>query len=443
MLNTIPVEVDSRFEGERVRNSTAYVTLGGEKNNGVELIRVKSLNDLPERKVIVNGPDLPEMEEGGSYPYGVFIEVGGKKLEEDLEGVFERRIHDFSNYINGFMHLNSRNMIKARISKESVKAGLRLEHVGEALIDLFKTEWEAIEKIRITIYTDKEKVNQLLNKSEEIFSERDEKIRGLSDEDADTFYGCVMCQSFATKQMCAITPERTPGCGSISWLVAKAAIKVSPDTSIFEIPKGDLIDPLKGEYSGINEIRKEKSRGDIEKVYLYSIFNHPHSTGLLEAVIFYIPEMDGIGIVHKDFHGKNPLGVNFTTLSKQIAIGEPMDGFTGVSVEYLRSKKFLIADGGWNRVIWISKNLKENIQKNIPLDLTNKIATEDNAKDLDELKEYLIEVNHPIIDLSNSNKETPNQQLESKQSKRDLEDQKKIEVKLENSKISVGRIVFK
>jgi len=59
----------------------------------------------------VIGPDLKDLEPGGNYAYGIWIDVAGKEVEEELEGVIERRVHEFCNYIEGFMHLNQRMCI--------------------------------------------------------------------------------------------------------------------------------------------------------------------------------------------------------------------------------------------------------------------------------------------------------------------------------------------
>ena len=64
------------------------------------------------------------------------------------------------------------------------------------------------------------------------------------------------------------------------------------------IPKGELLDPVHGEYSGANEAVQKKSLGGVKQIYLHSMFGHPHtSCGCFESIAFYIPEVDGIGAV--------------------------------------------------------------------------------------------------------------------------------------------------
>ncbi|MDP6459606.1 MAG: CO dehydrogenase/CO-methylating acetyl-CoA synthase complex subunit beta, partial [Candidatus Hydrothermarchaeota archaeon] len=398
MDSNIPVDVGLVYEGERIRKGQMYVDLAGPKSYGAELVQVAPMKAVKDGGVILEGPDLKEMEEGKAYPFGIHIKVAGKKLEEDLEGVFERRVHEFSNFIQGYMHLNSRDIIWCRVSKEATKKGLSLKHVGTALIDLFKAQWPMIEKMQVKLYTDSKEVTSFIEEAKKVYEKRDSRLRGLKDDDVEVFYGCALCQSFAPQHLCTITPSRTSSCGSISWFEGRAAAKIDPKGPIFEIPKGELIDEVKGEYSGPNEATYDKSGGTVSNVYLHSIFDKPHtSCGCFEAIGFYIPEVDGIGVVHRDHRGTTPFGIPFSTMAGQAGGGVQSDGFVGMAIEYLRSPKMLQADGGWNRMVWLPKALKERIADAIPPEVNDKIATEEDATDLESLKEYLKKVEHPVV----------------------------------------------
>jgi acetyl-CoA decarbonylase/synthase complex subunit beta len=399
MIKDLPVDVGLIYEGERIRKGDMFAELGGPKTTGVELLRVAPLNKVKDGEVKVVGPDIGKMNEGEIHPFGISVEVAGKKLEEDLEGVFERRIHDFSNYVQGFMHLNSRDIIWCRVSKEAAKAGLTLKHVGQALIHLFKSEFEVIEKMQITYITDEKACLRFLDKARKIFNKRDERIRGLHEEDVDSFYSCVLCQSFAPEHVCIITPERTSLCGSITWFEGRAAVKVDPKGPIIKVEKGELLDDVNIEYSGVNAIAKERSNGVVERVYLHTMFGPTHtSCGCFEAIAFYIPEVDGFGIVHRDFKGVTPFGIPFSTMAGQTGGGQQVEGFIGIAIGYMRSPKFFQADGGWNRMVWLPKELKERIGDDIPKDIRDKIASEEDVTDLDSLKNFLKEKNHPVVE---------------------------------------------
>jgi len=77
--------------------------------------------------------------------------------------------------------------------------------------------------------------------------------------------------------------------------------------------------------------------------------------------------------------------------------GRQVDGFHGISIEYMRSPKFLVADGGWERVVWVPKAVYERVKDFIPEKVRDKIADE-NVKTIDELKEFLKSKGHPIVE---------------------------------------------
>lgn len=397
-MTAIPVDVGMIYEGERIRKKAMHTEFGGPKSFGAELFRIAGDDVVKDGQVTVNGPDIQELKEGSTVPYGVFIRAAGKKLEEDLEGVFERRMHYYFNYIQGFMHLNSRDTIWCRLNKDAVKAGLTFEHIGHAIIDLFKKEYGVIEKMDITFSTAEKSVKEFIEQANAVYEKRDARLRGMKDEDVDVFYGCVLCQSFAPEHMCTISPERISSCGSISWFDGRAAVKVDPKGDLIEIKKGEVIDAVKGEYSGVNEMTEKKSGGAVNKVYLHSIFEYPHtSCGCFEAMAFYIPEVDGIGVVHRNFKGTTPFGIPFSTMAGQTGGGQQLEGFAGIAIEYVRSPKFFIADGGHERLVWVPKDLKERFYDDLPEGVRDKIATEDDATDLDALKTHLKKVNHPVV----------------------------------------------
>jgi acetyl-CoA decarbonylase/synthase complex subunit beta len=357
------------------------------------------MDAIEDGKVIIIGPDIKDMKEGGVYPLGIFVEAAGSTLDQQLEGVIERRIHGYLNYIEGFMHLNQRYDIWMRLSKKSFQKGLNsFEYIGKVLYRLFKSELPIIEKVQITFITDPAKVQEMYPVALQDYEARDAKARGLKDEEVDKFYGCVLCQSFAPSHVCVITPQRYSNCGAISWFDGRASASIDPKGPVFAIERGELVNAEKGEFSGVNEAVKKRTLGEVNQVWLYTAFDHPHtSCGCFEAVAFYIPEVDGFGVVNRSFKDVTVNGLPFSTLADSTAGGRQIDGFHGMSIEYMRSKKFLAADGGWNRVVWLPKEVKERVKDFIPADVVDKIATEENAQNIDALKVFLKETNHPVV----------------------------------------------
>jgi acetyl-CoA decarbonylase/synthase complex subunit beta len=401
MFKDIPVEVGVIYEGERIRRKEMYIELGGpDVKEKFELARVKKPKEIEDGKVTIIGPDLKDMEPDKAYPFGILIEVSGPKLEPELEGVIERRIHAYSNYIEGFMHLNQRYDIWLRLSKKSFQKGLNsFEYVGKVLHRLFKSELPIIEKMQVTFISDPKKVKELYAEALQIYEARDARARGLKDEEVDKFYGCVLCQSFAPSHVCVITPQRYSNCGAISWFDGRAAASVDPKGPIFTIERGELLDPVGGEFSGVNDAVKKKSLGEVSRVCLYTAFKYPHtSCGCFEAVAFYIPEVDGFGIVHRSYKDLAVNGLAFSTLADSTAGGRQIEGFHGLSIEYMRSQKLLQADGGWKRIVWMPKEIKERVKDFVPTELVDKIATEEDSRTVDELKAFLKDHKHPIVE---------------------------------------------
>ncbi|MHA1262743.1 MAG: CO dehydrogenase/CO-methylating acetyl-CoA synthase complex subunit beta, partial [Candidatus Freyarchaeota archaeon] len=381
MFEDIPVDVGVVYEGERIRGKEMQFEFGGPKvDEKFELVLAREMDEIEDEKVTIEGPDLNDLEEGKSYPFGILVEVAGEQVERDLEAVLERRVHEFINYVEGFMHLNQRYDIWLRLSKGSYKKGFNtLEILGRVLVRLYKSEFPIIEKIQITFFTDPAKVSEWYKKALEIYEARDARARGLRDEDVEEFYGCVLCQSFAPSHVCIITPERISLCGAINWFDARAAARVDPKGPNFLVPKGELLDEINGEYSGANEVAKQRSLGEVERVWLYSMFGYPHtSCGCFEAIAFYIPEVDGIGVVDRGYQGTAVNGLAFSTMANQTGGGKQVEGFNGIAIEYMRSRRFLQADGGWNRVVWLPSNIKES--------------------NTAELKEFLKEKGHPVVE---------------------------------------------
>ena len=400
MFEDIPVEVGLIHEGERIRKEEMRVELGGPKvSEKFELVLVKDNERVVDGSISVIGTDLSVLEEGKSYPFGILVEVSGEKLEEDLEGVFERRIHEYLNYIQGVMHLNQRYDIWVRVGKKAYTKGLTsFDQIGRVLISLYKSELPIIEKIQITFFTGGEEFQRYYSLARDRYETRDARARGLLDEEVDTFYGCALCQSFAPSHICVITPQRYANCGAISWFDGRAAARMDPEGPIFPISKGNYLDPEHGEYSGINEHASKRSMGEVNRVWLYSAFGYPHtSCGCFEAIAFYIPEVEGFGIVHRRFAGPTVNGLAFSTLADSTAGGRQVEGFHGISLEYMRSVKFLQADGGWNTIVWIPAEIKDLLAGIIPVEIADAIATEKDALDIDTLKSFLTSHRHPVL----------------------------------------------
>lgn len=396
-----PFDINPMYEGERVRKAGMYVELGGPNKPGFELVLFEpDPEKITDGKVTLIGPDLEEMEEGGQYPYAMIYTVYGEQIEKDLEPVIERRNHEFQGYLQGYMHLNQRSEIWIRISKDALKKGLKsLNQIAKASITLFKAELPFIEKMEATYITDEGEVLKRLEETNKIYEARDLRVRDLHDEDVDEFYQCTLCQSFAPTNVCVVSPDRTALCGAMNWFDSRAAARVDPEGPNAPIPKGDCIDPIGGEYTGVNEAAVKLSGGEFNAIKLHSFLEQPHtSCGCFEVAGFYIPEVDGIGWVHRGSQvADTPIGLPFSSIASSVGGGKQVEGFLGIGIQYFYSPKFIQYDGGWQRVVWMASDLKERVQDAIPTELWDKIATEKDVKNINELRDFLRDIEHPVV----------------------------------------------
>lgn len=393
------IDVGPQHEGETVRKSDFHVELGGPKVSRFELVSIKEPAEVEDEKIEIIGPDISQMDPGSTHPFALMIDVAGEELEKDMEPVIERRIHMYVNYMEGVWHMGSRYDIWMRLHRDSFIKGLTsFKEFGEILMLLVTSEMDMVEKIAVTFVTDPDKVEELLAGAMEVYRARDERVRGMREEDVDEFYGCIMCQSFAPQHMCIITPERPSICGCISWLDGKAAYKMDEEGPISRIEKGECVDDALGCYAGVNLAVTEKTMGANTQIYLHSAFDKPHTgCGCFQTVVFYIPEVDGFGVVHREFPETTITGETFSILAGEVSGGRQVEGMIGVGIDYLRSDKFLQADGGHRRLVWLPRELKQRIEPDLPQGLADKIATEDDANNVEELEEFLNRVDHPWI----------------------------------------------
>jgi acetyl-CoA decarbonylase/synthase complex subunit beta len=398
-MSDFAIDVGPQYEGETVRKADVQVEFGGPQADGFELVRIRPAAEVEDQRIEIIGPDLAELPPGRPAPLGLMIDVAGAALEPDMEPVIERRLHMFVNYMEGVWHMGSRNDIWMRISRETFDKGFTsFQEFGRILMLLVTAEMDVADRIAVTFVTDPARVKELMAAALKVYEARDERIRGMTEEDVDEFYGCIMCQSFAPQHICIITPERPSICGCISWLDGKAAFKMDQDGPVSRIDKGECLDEDRGCWTGVNAEVTAKTMGANTEFYLHSAFDKPHTgCGCFQTVLFYIPEVDGFGAVHREYTGPTVIGETFSTLAGEVSGGRQIEGMIGVGVDYLRSAKFLRADGGHRRLVWMPLDLLDRLRADLPPDLIDKIATEGDVSDVDELMEFMQQRGHPWL----------------------------------------------
>ncbi|MEW8957550.1 Carbon monoxide dehydrogenase/acetyl-CoA synthase subunit beta [Moorella humiferrea] len=406
----LPINFGPAFEGESIRKGDMYVEMGGNRSPAFELVRTVPEGEITDGKIELIGPDIDQVPEGSVLPLGILVDIYGRKMQTDFEGVLERRIHDFINYGEGLWHTGQRNINWLRVSKDAVAKGFRFKHYGEILVAKMKEEFPAIvDRVQVTIFTEETKVKEYLALALEKYKERDDRMRGLTDEAVDTFYSCVLCQSFAPNHVCIVTPERVGLCGAVSWLDAKASYEINHAGPNQPIPKEGEIDPIKGIWKSVNDYLYTASNRTLEQVCLYTLMENPMtSCGCFEAIMAVVPECNGIMITTRDHTGMTPSGMTFSTLAGMIGGGVQTPGFMGIGRTYIISKKFIKADGGIARIVWMPKALKDflredfiqrSIEEGLGEDFIDKIADETIGTTVDEILPYLEEVGHPALSM--------------------------------------------
>jgi len=406
----IPVPYAAAFEGERVRKEQLYVEFGGKGGLSFEYLTAKPSEEIEDGKIELIGADIDTLKGAKSMPLAIIVEVSGRKMQKDFEPILERQVHRFINYCMGIMHIGQRDMNWIRISHDTFEKGFRLKHIGIVLHAMLHQEYSAIvDKVQVKLYTREEDVERILKEAQKSYAERDERLSGMTDEKVDTFYSCLLCQSFAPNHVCIVTPERLGLCGAYSWLDAKASYEIMPSGPNQPIAKEAVLDEKTGQWKSVNDFVYNKSNKTIEAVSMYSMMNAPQSScGCFECIVAIIPEANGVMVVNRDYSGMTPCGMTFTTLAGSVGGGVQTPGFLGVGKLYLTSKKFISAEGGLKRLVWMPKELKELLGDKLrerakelgDPGLLDKIADEGVATTSDQLVEFLNKVGHPALSMA-------------------------------------------
>lgn len=403
----IPVPYGSAFEGERVRKTDMRVEFGGKNSRCFEYLKMAPFDSVEDGKITVVGPGFEKVPPEGSMDMGIVVEVAGRKMQEDFEPVLERQIHYFVNGASGIQHIGQRDIAWIRISKAAAEKGFNLEHFGKILYARFHADFGAIvDKVQVTIYTDKAKMEEWLAKARLAYNRRNERLAGMTDESVEEFFSCTLCQSFAPNHVCVISPERLGLCGAYNWLDCKASNQINPTGPNQPIKKGTCIDANFGVFEGVNGFVRQASHQAVQDVSMYSIMSNPMTAcGCFECIAMVIPEANGVMVVSREDPSMTPAGMTFSTLAGVAGGGLQTAGVMGHGKYYLTSRKYLSSDGGFKRVVWLSSFLKESMKEELKAvaeregdpNLIDKIADERVATSVEQLLPFLEEKAHPAL----------------------------------------------
>ena len=403
----IPVAFAAAFEGEIIRKADMHNEFWSGKNATAELVMMA--DNVEDHKITIVGPDLDGGEK--NLALATKVEVSGAKMQADFESVIERKIHAWFNYMEGVMHTGQRNQVRVRVSNDAFEKGLRLTHFAEVLYHMIMDEFDAVvDKCQVTLITDQAEAEKFRDEvAMPRYNARDDRLSSMTDESVDRYYTCILCQSFAPAHCCVVTPERLGLYGAVSWLDAKATNELNPQGPCQPIMKEGCLDERTGRYETVNKMVKEATHGAVENVTLYSILEDPMtSCGCFECICGIEPVSNGFIVVNREYKGMTPVGMTFGELASCTGGGVQTPGYMGHGRHFIASKKFIAAEGGIERIVWMPKELKDDVGERLNKtakelygidNFVDMIADETICEDCDALMEFLTEKNHPVLGL--------------------------------------------
>ena len=404
----IPVAFAAAFEGEIIRKKDMHNEMWSSKNPTAELVLMKDMAQVEDHKITLIGPDFDTEKD---LALATFVEVAGRKMQVDFESVIERKIHTWFNYMEGVMHTGQRNQVRIRVSNSAFEAGLRLKDFGEVLYAMIMNEFDAVvDKCQITLITDCGHAGAFRdNVAMPRYTQRDDRLASMTDESVDRYYTCILCQSFAPAHCCVVTPERLGLCGAVSWLDAKATNELDPNGPCQPIIKGEPIDERTGRFASVDAMVASATHGAVESVTLYSLLEDPMtSCGCFECICGIEPVSNGVIIVNREYRGMTPSGMTFGELASCTGGGVQTPGYMGHGRHFISSKKFCSAEGGIKRIVWMPRELKEDVGQRLnetAMELygienfCDYIADEYVTCDCEELYGWLAETGHPVLEM--------------------------------------------
>ena len=405
----IPVAFGPAFEGERIRKEQTYVEFGGNKTPSFEYVTTRELSEVEDGKITVIGPEAVDVKEGSALPLGIWVEVAGRKMQADFEPILERQIHHMINGAEGVWHMGQRDINWIRISKAAFAKGFKIRHLGAIIHAKFLNDYPAIvDKVQVTLFTRTEDVEPRLAEARQTYKARNQRMESLTDDSVDTFYSCLLCQSFAPSHVCIITPERLGLCGAYNWLDGKAAYEIDPTGPNQPIVKGECLDPVRGQWENVNKYVHVNSKHTVERFNAYSMIENPMtSCGCFEAIVAMLPECNGVMIVNREYTGDTPTGMKFSTLATMTGGGQQVPGFIGIGKIYVSSRKFIAAEGGHRRIVWMPQELKQTLREDLETigkqlgieSFLDMIADESMGTDLASVRAHMERVNHPALSM--------------------------------------------
>ena len=132
------------------------------------------------------------------------------------------------------------------------------------------------------------------------------------------------------------------------------------------------------------------------------------SCGCFECICGIEPMSNGFVIVNREFAGMTPAGMTFGELASCTGGGVQTPGYMGHGRHFIASKKFVSAEGGIKRIVWMPKELKDDVGERLNKtamelygieNFVDMVADETITCDCEELLNWLTEKGHPVLEM--------------------------------------------
>ncbi len=404
-----PVAYGPAFDGEVIGDADLHVEYGGSGCVAFELLQKAAADEVTDGKVEIVGPEATVAGKPIRMDLGIVVKVVGERVKPDYESYLERQMQDFIDYADGVQHMGKQDRISIRVSKAAAAKGFALEALGKLLCARFHEQFgTSVDKVQVTLITDAKLHDEWLAKARATYEARRKRIESLTDDKVDVFFSCAHCRTFAPNNVSIITPEHVSPCGECNWFDARASFELDPAAGRRPLKPGKLIDSKKGIWEGTNQYAKAASGGRTSQVALYSLMETPMGAcGDFQCMVMLIPEANGVMVLsHEDTTLPTPAGITIETFSSLTA-GEQIPGVVGIGKAFLLSPKFMLPEGGFKRVVWMSSRLKESMKEELRAvceregdpALMEKIADERHVTTTDQLVHWLKDHDHPALSM--------------------------------------------
>lgn len=327
---------------------------------------------------------------------GILVEVADENLTNDLALFVERHALKAVNYLKGVRAGRSDGLFSIALAAGSAPSD---GEIADAIYWGIRLRLPGLDRIGVTLIYDEIALEREAAAVRAYTELRRRTVESMNETNTELFCVCTECRPFSLGHTCITTPEREPMCATRTYASIKAAALYDSDDVPWKrreerdlpmreiIRKGRLLDAARGEYEGSNDAYARMTDGKLNRVFLHSLRDHPHtSCGCFQTLAFWIPEVAGIGIMLRGSRAVAPGGRTWERLANQ-AGGKQTPGITGLSIHYIRSPSFLRGDGGIGNVVWMDSSLYGKISDLFPSG--QRVATEKDVTDTESLRRFV------------------------------------------------------